>query len=69
MSPGQVAQQMLAEALSPSAEPVERQAIVIDVMNGTSIPGLKRSPPPVSTTRATGFRIIPPSGKTTPTPC
>jgi LCP family protein required for cell wall assembly len=32
-------QQMLTEALSPSTKIVERQAIVIDVMNGTSIPG------------------------------
>ncbi len=32
-------QQMLTEALSPSAQTVERQAIVIDVMNGTSVPG------------------------------
>ncbi len=40
LSPNQeLLQQMLAEALSPSARPAERQAIVIDVMNGTSIPG------------------------------
>ncbi len=40
LSPNQeLLQQMLAEALSPSAKTVERQAIVIDVMNGTSIPG------------------------------
>jgi polyisoprenyl-teichoic acid--peptidoglycan teichoic acid transferase len=32
-------QQMLTEALSPSTKTVERQAIVIDVMNGTSITG------------------------------
>jgi hypothetical protein len=32
-------QQMLTEALSPSTQIVQRQAIVIDVMNGTSIPG------------------------------
>jgi len=31
--------QMLTEALSASARPVQRQAIVIDVMNGTSIAG------------------------------
>lgn len=40
LSPDQeLLQQMLAEALSPSAKTVERQAIVIDVMNGTNIPG------------------------------
>lgn len=40
LSPNQeLLQQMLAEALSPSAGTVERQAIVIDVMNGTTIPG------------------------------
>jgi len=32
-------QGMLTEALSASTQTVERQAIVIDVMNGTSIPG------------------------------
>jgi LCP family protein required for cell wall assembly len=32
-------QQMLTEALSPSTKTVERQAVVIDVMNGTSIGG------------------------------
>jgi len=32
-------QQMLTEALSPSAQVVEKQAVVIDVMNGTSIAG------------------------------
>ena len=32
-------QQMLTEALSPSTQTVERQTIVIDVMNGTSITG------------------------------
>ena len=32
-------QQMLTEALSPSTKTVEKQAITIDVMNGTSIPG------------------------------
>jgi LCP family protein required for cell wall assembly len=32
-------QQMLTEALSPSTRHVERQSIVIDVMNGTSIAG------------------------------
>jgi LCP family protein required for cell wall assembly len=31
--------QMLTEALSPSTQTEQRQAIVIDVMNGTSIPG------------------------------
>ncbi len=40
LSPNQdLLQQMLAEALSPSARTAERQAIVIDVMNGTTIPG------------------------------
>src|SRR5512134_1327489 len=32
-------QAMLTEAMSPSTKTVERQSIVIDVMNGTSIPG------------------------------
>jgi LCP family protein required for cell wall assembly len=32
-------QQMLTEALSPSTQIVEKQAVVIDVMNGTSIEG------------------------------
>ena len=32
--------QMLTEALSASTRPAERQAITIDVMNGTSTPGL-----------------------------
>jgi LCP family protein required for cell wall assembly len=32
-------QQMLTEALSPSAQVVQKQAVVIDVMNGTSIAG------------------------------
>ncbi len=32
-------QAMLTEAMSPSTRTVERQAVVIDVMNGTSIPG------------------------------
>jgi hypothetical protein len=32
-------QQVLTEALSPSAQTVQRQTIVIDVMNGTSIAG------------------------------
>jgi LCP family protein required for cell wall assembly len=32
-------QQMLTEALSPSTKTVERQTVVIDVMNGTSITG------------------------------
>jgi LCP family protein required for cell wall assembly len=31
--------QMLTEALSPSTRPTERQAVVIDVMNGTNIEG------------------------------
>jgi hypothetical protein len=31
--------QMLTEALSASARPAEKQAVVIDVMNGTSIDG------------------------------
>jgi polyisoprenyl-teichoic acid--peptidoglycan teichoic acid transferase len=31
--------QMLTEAMSPSTQIVQKQAIVIDVMNGTSIPG------------------------------
>ncbi|MCC6500501.1 MAG: LCP family protein [Anaerolineales bacterium] len=40
LSPDQVLlQQMLAEALSPAAKAAERQAIVIEVMNGTTIPG------------------------------
>ncbi|WKZ45987.1 MAG: LCP family protein [Anaerolineales bacterium] len=40
LSPDQeLLQQMLAEALSPAAKAAERQAIVIDVMNGTTIPG------------------------------
>ncbi|MBV6450200.1 MAG: Transcriptional regulator LytR [Anaerolineales bacterium] len=40
LSPDQeLLQQMLAEALSPSVKAPERQAIVIDVMNGTTIPG------------------------------
>ena len=38
--PDEVAlQQMLTEALSASTRPVERQAVIIDVMNGTSIEG------------------------------
>src|SRR5215216_1313435 len=32
--------QMLTEALSPSPRTAERQAITVDVMNGTTIPGL-----------------------------
>ena len=32
-------QQMLTEALSPSTKTPEKQAVIIDVMNGTSIPG------------------------------
>jgi hypothetical protein len=32
-------QAMLTEAMSPSTQTVERQAVIIDVMNGTSIPG------------------------------
>ena len=40
LSPNQdLLQQMLTEALSPSTKTVERKAITIDVMNGTSIPG------------------------------
>src|SRR6266487_1232955 len=40
LSPNQdLLQQMLTEALSPSTKTVERKATVIDVMNGTSIPG------------------------------
>ena len=40
LSPNQeLLQQMLAEALSPSVKTAERQAIIIDVMNGTTIPG------------------------------
>lgn len=40
LSPNQeLLQQMLTEALSPSTRTVERQAITIDVMNGTSIMG------------------------------
>ena len=35
-------QQMLTEALSPSTQTVERQAVVIDVMNGTSITGYEQ---------------------------
>jgi hypothetical protein len=31
--------QMLTEALSPSTRTIQRQAVTIDVMNGTSIPG------------------------------
>jgi LCP family protein required for cell wall assembly len=31
--------QMLTEALSPSTRTVQRQAVTVDVMNGTSIPG------------------------------
>ena len=33
---------MLTEALSPSTKTVERQAVVIDVMNGTSIAGYEQ---------------------------
>ena len=32
-------QQMLTEALSPSTKTVEKQTVVIDVMNGTSVAG------------------------------
>jgi LCP family protein required for cell wall assembly len=40
LSPNQdLLQQMLTEALSPSAQVVQKQAVVIDVMNGTSIAG------------------------------
>jgi LCP family protein required for cell wall assembly len=40
LSPNQdLLQQMLTEALSPSTQVVQRQAIVVDIMNGTSIPG------------------------------
>jgi LCP family protein required for cell wall assembly len=40
LSPNQdLLQQLLTEALSPSAKVVEKQAIIIDVMNGTSIAG------------------------------
>lgn len=40
LSPNQaLLSQLLAEALSPSVRTVERQAVVIEVMNGTSIPG------------------------------
>jgi LCP family protein required for cell wall assembly len=40
LSPNQdLLQQMLTEALSASTTTVERQAIAIDVMNGTNIPG------------------------------
>ncbi len=40
LSPNQdLLQQMLTEALSPSTHIVEKQSIVIDVMNGTSIAG------------------------------
>jgi polyisoprenyl-teichoic acid--peptidoglycan teichoic acid transferase len=35
----QALQQMLTEALSASTRPVERQAVIIDVMNGTNIEG------------------------------
>jgi polyisoprenyl-teichoic acid--peptidoglycan teichoic acid transferase len=35
-------QQMLTEALSPSTQTVQRQAVVIDVMNGTSIAGYEQ---------------------------
>src|SRR3972149_4585373 len=35
-------QQMLTEALSPSTQTVQRQTIVIDVMNGTSITGYEQ---------------------------
>ncbi|HET9590699.1 MAG TPA: LCP family protein [Anaerolineales bacterium] len=35
-------QAMLTEALSPSTQTVQRQTIVIDVMNGTSIPGFEQ---------------------------
>jgi LCP family protein required for cell wall assembly len=35
-------QQMLTEALSPSTQTVQRQTIVIDVMNGTSIAGYEQ---------------------------
>ena len=40
LSPNQgLLSQMLTEALSPSTRTVERQAVSIEVMNGTSIPG------------------------------
>jgi hypothetical protein len=40
LSPNQdLLQQLLTEALSPSTKVVEKQAIIIDVMNGTSIAG------------------------------
>ncbi|HLF75792.1 MAG TPA: LCP family protein [Anaerolineales bacterium] len=35
-------QQMLTEALSPSTQTVQRQSIIIDVMNGTSIAGYEQ---------------------------
>jgi hypothetical protein len=35
-------QQMLTEALSPSTQTIQRQSIVIDVMNGTSIAGYEQ---------------------------
>jgi hypothetical protein len=38
----QALQQMLTEALSPSTQTVQRQTIVIDVMNGTSIAGYEQ---------------------------
>jgi LCP family protein required for cell wall assembly len=40
LSPNQeLLSQLLTEALSPSARTVQRQTVVIEVMNGTSIPG------------------------------
>jgi LCP family protein required for cell wall assembly len=40
LSPNQdLLQQMLTEALSPSTKVVQRQAVVVDVMNGTSVAG------------------------------
>jgi LCP family protein required for cell wall assembly len=40
LSPNQeLLSQLLAEAMSPSARTVERQSVLIEVMNGTSIPG------------------------------
>ena len=61
LSPNQdLLQQMLTEALSPSTRVVQKQSIIIDVMNGTSVAGYEALA--VSRLNYAGYetRIVPP---------
>ena len=59
---------MLTEALSPATQVVEKQSIVIDVMNGTTIPGYETLAAERLNYAGYETHIVPSDRMTTPTP-